>query len=77
MRKTELARLEDATNYVLADKSDPFALQRAKAHMRNGVCGFNQQGQDAFYQAEPFQEERVLPDGTPYMTTVYRNRVRP
>jgi len=71
-------RMRDgAINYSLADKSDPFTFARAMCHNRVGISGVDQQGRDAFYNAEPFQEERTLPDGKPYLVTVYKNVERP
>lgn len=70
-------RIEAAECYVKADKSDPFAAARVALHMRNGIAGFTTQGEDAFYSADPFQEERFLPNGTAYFVTVYRNVRRP
>ena len=69
---------EAAKRYAEANKSDPFAYRRAKAHLLNNVASYaNQQGQAAYYDAEPFTETRVLPDGTEYPATVYRNIIRP
>ncbi len=70
-------RYAAAVRYAAADKSDPFCLARCYAHMRNKVCGFNQSGQDAFYSADAYSEERVTADGKSYIVTSYRNIVRP
>jgi hypothetical protein len=64
--------------FVLSQKSDPFARGRAEAHLRNGIIGVNDQGQDCFYSAEAYQESRYLPskDGVPgeeYFVTSYKN----
>jgi hypothetical protein len=73
-----LARMIDgAYNYAAGDKSDPFTLKRAMTHIRTGVAGIRKDGEDAFYKAEPAQEERELPDGRRYSVTVYRNMQRP
>lgn len=69
--------LEGARNYAASEKSDPFAYERALTHIVTGVAGLDSQGRDAFYQATPYQEERVTADGTPYMVTVYKNIERP
>jgi hypothetical protein len=71
------SRVDAAKRYALADKSDPFAFSRAMSHMKNGVCGFLNNGQDAFYTADPIQVTRTLPDGTKYAAVEYVNRVRP
>lgn len=70
-------RLQGAINYALADKSDPFTLARCKAHMRNGIVGYCQDGDEAIYSAELVMEMRKLPDGREYPVTVYRNIQRP
>lgn len=41
------------------------------------LVGFTAQGEDAFYSAVPFQEDRVTAAGTHYTVTVYRNIQRP
>lgn len=76
-------RMEAAENYIRADKSDPFVRNRVMSHMNSRVVGFNTKGEDAFYSAETYQEERFLPaspahpEGQSYMVTVYRSRIRP
>ena len=70
-------RLEGLERYAKADKSDPFTLRRALCHMRNGVAGFTVKGEDAFYDAVEDTEERITADGKPFVSVVYRNRVRP
>lgn len=74
--------IEAAEYYVAYDKSDPFALARAKAHIANGIAQlYNQEGKPAFYSADPYQETRSFTDGlgrlVEYPVTVYRNLVRP
>ncbi len=76
--------IEAAKLYALADSSDPFAYRRARTHIANGVATYaNAKGEEAYYSAEPFLEERQLPTepngkpGEKYMATVYRNRFRP
>lgn len=77
-------RREAAERYAASDKSDPFALARARTHMRNGVAGFLQNGQDAFYNADEASETVNMPGGTTMMDgstsfqrTVYRSAVLP
>lgn len=36
-------RQEAMERYAQADRTDPFALDRCKAHMRNGIAGFRQE----------------------------------
>lgn len=69
--------LEGARNYAAADRSDPFAYSRAITHIRTGIADISQGGEDRFYSAEPFTEQRVLPDGTTYSATAYKNIRRP
>lgn len=70
-------RIEAAKRYAAADRTDPWAFDRAMTHMANGICGFNENGQDAFYSADEFVEDRVTVTGISYPVTVYRNIVRP
>lgn len=48
---TRQQRIADAEAYIASQKSDPFARARVYTHMRNGICGFTDNGQDAFYSA--------------------------
>ncbi len=67
-----------AQNYANADRSDPFAYKRAICHLKNGISSrYTHEGKEGFYNAEPFQETRMLPDGREYNITVYRNIIRP
>ena len=68
---------DGAKNYAAFDKSDPFCHDRCMLHIRQGIAGVLQGGEDAMYSADPYQEERELPDGTRYFVTVYRNVKRP
>lgn len=83
MRPLKQQRMEEAMNYVKANKSNPFTFNRVMSHMSSRIVGFNTKGEDAFYSAEPYQEERFLPaspshpQGQSYMATVYKNMVRP
>lgn len=45
--------IDAAERYTLADKSDPFALARAKCHLRNGVASYaTPDGGKGYYDAE-------------------------
>lgn len=73
-----MRQVEAAKRYAASDRSDPFAYARAMTHLQNGICRTpDSQHQAAIYDAEPFEETRVLPDGREYHATVYRNVVRP
>jgi hypothetical protein len=70
--------IEGARRYAAADRSDPFALRRALTHVANGIAtGFTQNGEEATYNAEAYQEKRWLPKGEEYTVTAYRNMRRP
>lgn len=69
--------VQSAENYALADKSDPFALRRAFAHMRMGIARTGQDGSDAGYSATPTSEKRIAADGSEYTVTAYKNIIRP
>ncbi len=77
MNTREQRILDGAQAYAASDRSDPFALRRALTHIRTGVVGYNSHNEDAIYSAEPYQEQRMLPDGRTYHVTVYRNIKRP
>jgi hypothetical protein len=77
MNKQMERMLEGARNYAAADRTDPFAYARALTHIRTGIAGLTHTGEDGFYKADPYTEERYLPDGRPYQATVYRNLQRP
>jgi len=77
-------RVEAAKRYAAADRSDPFALARAIAHLRNGIAGSLQNGDEAIYDASEFTETRQLPPGvtlsngdTAFEVKAYRNITRP
>lgn len=53
-------RIEAVKRYAEADRSDPFAFNRAMTHMKNGVCSFLKNGGEAFYDAEEYYEERFI-----------------
>ncbi len=70
-------RIEAAKRYAAADRTDPWIFARAMAHMSNGVCGFTEDGKDAFYSADEYIEERITVTGQTFPVTVWRNMVRP
>ena len=43
--------IEGAKRYAAADRSDPFAFNRAMTHINNGVAGLLPNGEDGFYNA--------------------------
>lgn len=67
-----------AARYADANKSDPFAMARAMTHINNGIAEYAT-GRDAtpgYYDAEEGVETRMLPDGTAYQATIYKNVAR-
>jgi hypothetical protein len=66
-----------AKTFAEADRSDPFAYNRALCHINNGIASVGLNGEDACYKAETYLETRHLPDGTPYEVTSYKNVQRP
>ena len=75
--KTMKMRIEAAKRYAEADRTDPFTFSRAMTHMANGIAGFTEKGEDAFYSADDYVETRVTAAGSEYPVVVYRNVVRP
>ena len=69
--------IQGAQHYAAADKSDPFTLARCMTHIRTGTASLLSNGEDGFYKADPYSEERYLPNGAAYSVTVYRNCQRP
>ena len=70
--------VEAAKRYAEANKSDPFAFNRAMTHHKNGISQYAlKDGRSSFYDAEEDHEIRKLPDGTEYRATVYKNIIRP
>jgi hypothetical protein len=67
--------IEGARLFALADRSDPFAFNRAMSHTLNGVASAHDG--DKYYQAEPSLEQRVTPKGERYNVTVYKEVKRP
>jgi hypothetical protein len=77
-REKSFDRIDAIYRYAAADKSDPFAFNRAMSHLRNGICeGRNDAGELLTYNAEETYEERVTAAGAKYRVTVYKNCVRP
>lgn len=76
---------ESAERYARAERSDPFALQRAITHIRTGVVSYAEREDpkhgkiivEGLYNADPVTEFRRLHDGTEYAAVVYRNMRRP
>lgn len=84
--------IEAARQYAKADRTDPFAFNRAMSHVNNGVASFRRpasergaafevsQG-DGYYKATPYREARTLVgyDGKPstYDVVRYNNVSRP
>ena len=65
--------LTNARNYAAADRSDPFTYSRVLSHINSGVA-YNE------YEAEPYQEERVIKLGNGqemrFTVTAYKNMKR-
>ncbi len=70
-----------AERYAAANASDPFALARAQAHLRNGVASYAlPDGKPGYYDAEEHQERReMVVNGKviSWSATIYRNVARP
>lgn len=79
VKDKQARRLEEgARNYAAADRSDPFAYARAKAHIACGIAAFYPNGESACYEAEPYIGYRPHPmTGEPFPVTEYKNRARP
>ena len=72
-RDNELRVLKGAKRYAAFDKSDPFALARALCHIRQGLCGYTEDGREGWYNAE---EHSTFGVGG-VVTVTYTNVVRP
>jgi hypothetical protein len=57
---TQQRRIEQAEAYIASQKSDPFARNRVYTHMRSGICGFTENGSDAFYSADEVRTEHGI-----------------
>jgi len=69
-----------ARRYAEADRSDPFAYNRAVTHLQNGVASYGPKGENNFYDATEGTETRtVMVNGREeeYQAVVYINRQRP
>ena len=78
---TDTARrhIMGARRYAAADRSDPFAFSRAVAHLKQGLGGYSEHGQDIGYDAEPTTETRAyMKNGerVEYEVTTFRNAKR-
>ena len=56
--KSRAMMVEKAKLYAAADRSDPFTLARAKAHIRAGICDSKPDGAPGHYDAEVTHEVR-------------------
>lgn len=62
--------IEGAHMWARAQRSDPFALNVALSHIKNGIATLiNKDGKDGFYSAEATKDE--------FGKTVYKNIARP
>lgn len=73
-----IQRMRDGAKlYAKADRSDPFAYARAITHILSDICGYNEKGEEAFYNALEYPETRKTEWGEKYIVPAYRNMVRP
>ena len=75
--------------YAAADRTDPFALTRAMAHIDSGVASYRrpksaewgiEDRSPGYYTATPFREQRTIKHGNVEMkvdVVAYRNVARP
>ncbi len=68
------AAVSAAKMYALSDPSDPFAYNRARSHIDNGLVDMTE---GHFYSADPELETRLTEKGDEYKVIVYRNVRRP
>lgn len=73
MNKFSHKRIEAMEHYIASDPSDPFTRARVYSHHRFGITGYNNTGQDAFYEASV----RVEVDANNNPHKVYYNVRRP
>jgi hypothetical protein len=73
-----------AYRYAAANRSDPFALNQALAHIRAGICQNTPTGQPGGYDARSTMETRTLDEGmtfsdgtNTYQVEVWREVSRP
>ena len=73
-----------AKRFAAADRSDPFAFNRAITHINNGIVSAHGDGGDSIYDAEETVETRHLPPGiilsngdTSYQVPGFKNIKRP
>lgn len=74
--------LQNLIRYAEADKSNPFAFNRAMSHHINGVTKrrYNPdtgESKACSYDAEEYQQVRVTEKGDEYKVIAYKNMVRP
>jgi hypothetical protein len=81
--------LEAAKRYAASDRSDPFAMARVIAHLKNGIASYSRPGNSeysitsgspAFYDADVGSEtRRYVHDGREvvYAVPTYSNLARP
>ena len=72
--------IDGARHYAAADRSDPFALDRAMTHIRVGICAPLPSGESAAYHADEYSEERSYEMGgvtVRYRVPAYKNLQRP
>ena len=75
-----------AARYAAADRTDPFALRRAMAHIKSGVAQFAREDENGnltpcYYDASGYQEKRHYTKSSgevvEYTVPAWRNVVRP
>jgi len=60
----QLNIMRDAERYAAADKSDPFAIARIKAHLKSGIASVAVTGKEVredFYTADENHSNRARP----------------
>ena len=84
--KHEQWQIAGAMHYAHADASDPFTLNRALCHIRQGICRPRNEaseeyglplGANAGYTAMPVPKQCITSNGVEYVAIVYHTRVRP
>lgn len=77
MRNVHHTQIEAARRYAAADKSDPFAFNRAMTHLKNGLASFDSKGSPCGYDATEINVTRVTTTGVEYSAVDYGSRHRP
>jgi hypothetical protein len=86
--RERLEMIAAARRYAAADRTDPFALRRALAHIDNGVASYRRpanrewdmEAGQSFYDATAFREQRTIRHGDQEAkvdVVSYRGVVRP